>query len=289
MTTLERRYRSLLRAYPAWYRAERGGEILGTLLEASAADRSWPAARDAGALILGGLRVRASQHERQTTAGALRQAVLLAAMLNLAPWSSRDLGFVRGEWGYIFPSMLFAWVNLILGLLTLAVMAGAWFGRRAVVAVVALATAGLWVYQPPGNLLYMAAEPVLALAALAILAFAGERLPRSWLWLAGVWYLAHLLPVIFQASGLIGSLLGLFTPFGITIGAIGWSVIDARPMLATTLATAVIWGAVALRFYYEHPGVRAFPWYLWPWFLPAVLGVALAAVSIWRVRRQAVL
>jgi hypothetical protein len=59
MTALERRYHWLLRAYPAWYRAQRGDEILGTLLEASAPDRSWAAGRDASALVAGGLRVRA--------------------------------------------------------------------------------------------------------------------------------------------------------------------------------------------------------------------------------------
>ena len=34
MTPLERRCRWLLRAYPAWYRHDRAGEMLGTLLEA---------------------------------------------------------------------------------------------------------------------------------------------------------------------------------------------------------------------------------------------------------------
>jgi len=35
MTRLARCHRLLLRAYPAWYRRERGEEMLGTLLEAS--------------------------------------------------------------------------------------------------------------------------------------------------------------------------------------------------------------------------------------------------------------
>ena len=58
MTGLERRCRWLLRAYPAWYRRERSGEMLGTLLEASAPGRRWPSFRDARALVIGGLRVR---------------------------------------------------------------------------------------------------------------------------------------------------------------------------------------------------------------------------------------
>jgi hypothetical protein len=55
---LERHCGWLLYAYPAWYRRERAGEMLGTLLEASPPGRRWPSFRDARALVIGGLRVR---------------------------------------------------------------------------------------------------------------------------------------------------------------------------------------------------------------------------------------
>jgi hypothetical protein len=58
VSSLERRCRWLLRAYPAWYRRARGEEMLGTLLEASPPSRRWPSVRDARALVIGGLRVR---------------------------------------------------------------------------------------------------------------------------------------------------------------------------------------------------------------------------------------
>jgi hypothetical protein len=58
VTPLERRCRWLLRAYPARYRRDRAGEMLGTLLEASGPGQSWPSLRDARALVTGGLRVR---------------------------------------------------------------------------------------------------------------------------------------------------------------------------------------------------------------------------------------
>jgi hypothetical protein len=58
VSPLERRCRWLLRAYPAWYRRDRGGEMLGTLLEASPPGARWPSFRDARALVFGGLRVR---------------------------------------------------------------------------------------------------------------------------------------------------------------------------------------------------------------------------------------
>jgi len=58
VSPLERRCRWLLRAYPAWYRRHRAGEMLGTLLEASKPGARWPSFRDARALMIGGLRVR---------------------------------------------------------------------------------------------------------------------------------------------------------------------------------------------------------------------------------------
>ncbi len=73
---LERRCRLLLRAYPARYRRERGEEILGTALESVPPGRNWPAPREAGGLILGGLRPRAAQGRREGTAASLRQAAM---------------------------------------------------------------------------------------------------------------------------------------------------------------------------------------------------------------------
>jgi PadR family transcriptional regulator, regulatory protein PadR len=58
VSSLERRCRWLLFAYPAWYRRNRAGEMLGTLLETDPPGRQWPSFRDARALLLGGLRVR---------------------------------------------------------------------------------------------------------------------------------------------------------------------------------------------------------------------------------------
>jgi DNA-binding PadR family transcriptional regulator len=57
-TRLGRRCRLLLLAYPAWYRRSRGGEMLGTLLAATAPGVSWPSFGDARTLITAGLRVR---------------------------------------------------------------------------------------------------------------------------------------------------------------------------------------------------------------------------------------
>ncbi len=58
MTRLEQRCRWLLRAYPTWYRRERSGEMVDTLIAASPPGRRWPSFRDARSLVIGGLRVR---------------------------------------------------------------------------------------------------------------------------------------------------------------------------------------------------------------------------------------
>jgi hypothetical protein len=58
VTPLERHCGWLLHAYPAWYRRERAGEMLGTLMEASPPGARWPSFRDARTLVTGGMRIR---------------------------------------------------------------------------------------------------------------------------------------------------------------------------------------------------------------------------------------
>jgi hypothetical protein len=94
VSAVERRSRLLLRAYPAAYRRERGEEIIGMLLEATPADRTWPPARDARALIVGGLLARAAQNRTRTTAASLRIAVLLGVALFLGRWTAAYLGSI---------------------------------------------------------------------------------------------------------------------------------------------------------------------------------------------------
>jgi hypothetical protein len=81
---LERRARHLLRAYPPAYRADRGEEILGTLLEATPPGRDWPSAREAASVIGGGLRTRRQANQRQGVPASLGQAVILGITLTQA-------------------------------------------------------------------------------------------------------------------------------------------------------------------------------------------------------------
>jgi hypothetical protein len=100
---LERRARTLLRAYPADYRRDRADEVIGTLLEATPAGRSFPSARDARALIAGGVRARAAVNRRLSTTANLRLALLLGPSIFL-PFivngflAGQEVGYVGFHW-----------------------------------------------------------------------------------------------------------------------------------------------------------------------------------------------
>lgn len=100
MTTdgLERRYRRLMRAYPAAYRQERGDELLGTLMELSRPGQRRPSAREARALVLGGLRVRAGADRLRSTMDSWLDAARVALVLILAVQILLALRRVDGAW-----------------------------------------------------------------------------------------------------------------------------------------------------------------------------------------------
>jgi hypothetical protein len=81
---LRRWYRRLLRAYPRWYRRERGAEMLTTLLDAAEPGQRRPHPRDALDLLLGGLRCRFALPRRPMFEAHLVYAVLVAAFAGLA-------------------------------------------------------------------------------------------------------------------------------------------------------------------------------------------------------------
>ncbi|MBQ1052004.1 hypothetical protein KBX50_26540 [Micromonospora sp. C51] len=92
MSTLERRYRHLLRAYPTDYRHDRGDEIVGTYLDLADPRRRWPSPADAADLVRGGLR----QRLRAAGATDLIPGVRLAALLALT-----TAAFLAGFWAVV--------------------------------------------------------------------------------------------------------------------------------------------------------------------------------------------
>jgi hypothetical protein len=77
---LERRCRALLVAYPAEYRARRGDEIVGTLLEAAGPHRRTPRVADAADVLAGGMRCRLAVG----TITGLEPGLVIAAPVALA-------------------------------------------------------------------------------------------------------------------------------------------------------------------------------------------------------------
>ncbi|MEU5949609.1 hypothetical protein ABZ793_29185 [Micromonospora sp. NPDC047465] len=102
MRDLERRYRRLLRAYPAGYRQARSAEIVGTYLDLAGTDRRWPSILDVADVLAGGGR------ERLRAAGAadLIPGVRLAAFLSYITatalagfWAAAEVVTTSGAWG----------------------------------------------------------------------------------------------------------------------------------------------------------------------------------------------
>jgi hypothetical protein len=288
MTGPERGYRRLLRAYPRWYRRERGEEMLDTLLAAAPHGRTWPSLRDSSALILGGLRVRAGQNRRLTTAANLRLAVLFGVALWLTWEASLDLATAELGWLHgVQPAQQFAYVT-VRALVILAAVGTAWFAPRSVVAAVSLtaaATVALIDVRPvvyPGPApWWLLGEPAM-LAALGLFALGRERMPRYWLWpLAAelavqtlIWFPPH--PLLFL-YGVVNDL-----PWLVLAAAVLWVVVDARPAIAAGVfaglgrAIPLATGWYGTQFGGDHE-------FFWP------LACVLALVMTLRLRRQAVL
>lgn len=145
MSRLERRARLLLRAYPPQYRADRGEEILGTLLEASAEGARRPGLRDSWSILAGGIRARGDRNRAAGLAASLRLAVIVGMALYLAKvagsWLDSanlraHLVIVRaptGSWSQyahgLHWSPLVLWYSLG-AIALLAANVGAWAGLR---------------------------------------------------------------------------------------------------------------------------------------------------------------
>ena len=286
MSALEWRCRWLLHAYPAWYRRERGEEMLGTLMDASPAGRRWPSLRDTRAMLIGGLRVRAGQHRRLSTPANLRLAGLLGVALALLWLIGNNLGSAIMFWTHVYPAATPADLGYqaAASLLALAAVVAAWFAPWPVVAGPAVAGAALWVYS--GDRV-MASQPAGLLLLLVILTAGRERMPRSWLGLAGLLLAFTLLQQSTAAPRLyfLFALLS-YAPWVVLGAVILWAAVDARPAVAMAIYLASNYLIFTLIGY---AGYGAAPAAAWEWYLPAVGVAVLGSCALWRLRRQAVL
>ncbi|MFI5952808.1 hypothetical protein [Cryptosporangium sp. NPDC051539] len=136
---LERRYRRLLRAYPAAYRAARGDELVDTYLDTTGTGRHRPTPRDAADVLAGGLR----QHLRARGASGLPGGVQLAAVLALAAGSVLAAGWLMvielapqtinysggHPYGPVHTPAAFAWIVWLAATAAFAAGSGRWCRR----------------------------------------------------------------------------------------------------------------------------------------------------------------
>lgn len=288
MSPLERRCRILLRAYPRWYRRQRGEEMLATLLEASRPGQNWPSMRDARALFIGGLRVRATQEQRLTTAANLRLAAQLGAALTLLLLAASNLVGAIMIWAHIYGSHSGTGYLFASGLLGLAAVTAAWLAPRPAVAVSAAAAAAVTAYAAWSGIRSMAILPVCLLVMLAVLVYLGERMPRSWLWLAGaVFLVSMLLPL--TPLGLLFLYRPLLFVNWIILGVVLlWAFVDARPAMAIAIYIACTYLVGHLLSSVGY-GAGLIGVISWPTLVYAIIAAAVGSGSFWRMRRQAVL
>ena len=301
---LECRIRLMLRAYPPGYRADRGEEVLGTLLEATADGRDWPSARDCWSLLAGGTRARRASNRQLAPPPACGRRSSLASCSTSAwgrPSSSCPTPSPARTGHRCWPGGLLAATALAVwaGHRTLMITSVAASSRGSrLLLVLLLARAGL--FRPPlwlmVNELMSAVTLLLAMLALVHLTRRDGRPPRSWLILACAPLLAMLvtrtLPVLLRPDPAPGVLWNLVPDVFLllAIPALAWLATDARPALgvalahvvaeALPLATAVQAGIA------DHQRVAN----VWQWdgmgLEKLALAVVMTAALAWMLRRR---
>lgn len=298
---LERRYRRLLLAYPRDYRADHGDELIGTILDSAEPGRAVPSAREAAALIVGGLRARVTRTASGPAwADGLHLGATVLAVINLAT-------LVR------YAGSLPIWTALS-ALTLLAVLRGRFLAAIPLVAVTGIKTAGLALGRPwlgvtllpvypdtplPGvavwhdSALHSVGGPVapvagyvLLLAAVAVLAVrGGAPRRRSWWWTAAVPVLAATEPAWLQLTAATPRTVARVA-LEIAVFALAiWAGHVARDPRWTVPAGAYL--LVALMILVENP-TRLQQQDLSHWALLAFLTLTMAAAPV-RARRHALL
>ncbi len=300
---LERRARWLVRAYPAAYRADRGEEIIGTLLEATPPGRSRPPAREAASVIAAGLRARREANLRQGLSASLRQAAILAAAMYLVqlPCAALDVAVRDARQGFIpLTSDPFAWFYFFYFLssaIAVLIIAAAWSGRRWLVAAAAAgavspAAAYTLVSHEWALMVVLAGFAGPAFVVFTLFARRTEQPPASLLWLpclplglalASALTTPH--PELDFHSVSQTTLLFPYTSYlsVITVAAtVIWLVTDVRPLAGLVFAFTV--ARVIYGFAYARSAGAAGPAAV---AIAIAASLALACAVVWLLRRRA--
>jgi hypothetical protein len=251
---LAARYRKLLACYPRRYREERGEEVVATLLDGARPGQVRPAVREAWALVVEGLRLRAGTSAHRTARASLVGGLQVAVLLLITVSALREgITLGRGPDASVALSEPLWWVlGLALVLCEVALfglVAAGRFGAAVPASVVtgAVATVGYpALLGQPELLLYrmLVLSALLNLAgviALWMLSRHGGRITAGPMMLAWA--------VVPPASLMIPVSLGAFGPGRfdtwvvvrfvldlLYLGALAYAGIDPRPALAVAFA-----------------------------------------------------
>jgi hypothetical protein len=246
MRPIERRYRLLLRMYPAAYRTGRGDELVDTYLATVGADRRWPGAMDAVDLINGALRERI----RARNARGLEAGVPVAATLSLATaafLATVWLLWVETRWDPNHPGLgavpvgpfqsvaAFVWIGWIAAAVAHTLrpgLVGRLFVAGALVGTVAIWPVCARLGAAPAPTLVVASQLVLAIVALAV-----PARPRAAMRLAPV------VPIVAAAVATV-----VLNPSW-AYGGYRWYIDDALPGtgIAVLLGSVTVAAAYGLR------------------------------------------
>lgn len=292
MTSLERRYRRLLRAYPAAYRQHRGDELLATLLEAAAPGKRHPTLRETLGLLGGGLSARAGLAGGCAPWTLWAEGLRLGALLLLVSMtgdaaSATWLQTNHAVFTWIFSTTAGLAVTLASAAAAAAVARGAF---RAGLVLVGVAVAAGWsgLRYPPELWAYLTAAGILA--ALARRPPATPR-RRAWPWLLATpltlvvgLYGIHLPTDRFHPlSGMILHTRTLAPVAVVLVAVLLWLPIDPRPAIAAAAYTAPLLGGYLVTTI-QHPPALAEWWSVLPPLAIATVTVTLLATSAARAR-----
>lgn len=310
MASVESVYRRLLVTYPPEYRREHQAEILTTLVEAAEPGRRWPSLREAGGLLVGGLRTRALLAARHGGRTLLADGIRFAVVLLLGAQISNYTGFV----GLLPPGYapfvpLVTWIAALL--LTLALVAAVRGATRSALVLVVLGGVASMPWSQYSRSIFGGAGSaaptspqtgvLILVAALLVGLTSMRRLQRPWSWWLAVaviagpmllmnahqWYFQHVLfrldgahyQYFYAALNFLDSLVSVAVPSALI--ALTMIARDPRP----SIAAAVFAGAGLLSNLYASvtTGIEfhGYPWSLLPgFFAEPTLIIAVSAVTM---------
>ncbi|GAA3244687.1 hypothetical protein ACFO1B_37775 [Dactylosporangium siamense] len=237
-TVLARRYRALLRAYPKAWRAERGDELLGTLLDAAEPGRQRPSLRESASILTQGTRERFGPR-RRAPGEVWSEALRIGALVLLGQTVASTLLFM----------LEFLDVPGSPAAELTRYGAGVAFGIAAMVAlvlgqtVVTTALTGLWIAAPVmhGEMPWQLVTAFLILAGLSLADRTPSRRRTSAVWLV-VAPLVLLLGFGFNqmTGGYFSSASTLLYPFALLLAFTAGVTVDPRLPIAVACLTVAM-------------------------------------------------